>query len=71
MYGSTGAVSFESNISNACRPIKGAIIVYNQWAATALNKYHPASKVLFVIQIDNSNKIEIELKWNSDFSSDL
>lgn len=45
------------------------IIVYNQWAATALDRYHQNSQTRFSFTID-SKELEIVLNWNSEFSKD-
>jgi hypothetical protein len=50
-------------------PSKEQIKVFNQWAATALDKYHENSTVSFNFKIDGIEKSFI-LRWNSDFSKD-
>ncbi|QLG45302.1 hypothetical protein [Costertonia aggregata] len=49
-------------------PTKEQIIVGNQWAAVALDKFHSNSKATIKITNDNSDQ-EIMLSWDSDFPS--
>lgn len=56
-------------LDNLSGPSKEQIIVFNQWAAVALNKFHENSKTLFSFNL-NGNKSEYILNWNSDFSQD-
>jgi len=48
-------------------PTQAQIIVNNQWAAVALNKFHLDSNVKFNITIDGIDDT-FELRWDSDFS---
>ena len=47
-------------------PSREQIIVVNQWAAVALNKFHQNSSVTFKV-IDDNNQKEIILEWDSNF----
>ncbi|MEL7122203.1 MAG: hypothetical protein AAFO07_22330 [Bacteroidota bacterium] len=60
--------SLSETIDKLKGPTKEQIIVGNQWAAVALNKFHNGSKAN--IEVVNANKSEtLELKWDSDFSA--
>lgn len=49
-------------------PSKEQIVVFNQWAATAFNKFHDNSSALIELVIDNE-KIILPIKWDSNFSN--
>lgn len=48
---------------------KAQIVVFNQWAATAFDKYHKDSSAEMELVIDNEIT-NIILNWNSKFSKD-
>jgi hypothetical protein len=48
---------------------KAQIIAFNQWAATAFNKFHPSSNTIIDFEI-NDAIFPVTLKWDSDFDSD-
>ena len=56
-------------VDNLGGPSKEQIIVFNQWAAVALNKFHSNSKTLFTFNI-NGKQSECIINWNSNFSQD-
>lgn len=58
--------NLQETIQNLKGPSKEQIIVGNQWAAVALNKFHPNSKAQIKI-INEKIEKEIILVWNSDF----
>src|ERR1700704_1553721 len=49
-------------------PTKNQIIVWNQWAATALNLYHKNSQSNIEFILDGID-YKYSLKWDSDFSN--
>jgi len=60
--------NLQETILNLKGPSKEQIIVGNQWAAVALNKFHSNSKATIKI-INEKIEEEIILTWNSNFSS--
>jgi len=54
-------------LSNLRGPTKEQIIVNNQWAAVAFNKFHQNSKTKISISIDGDIEVAI-IKWDSNFS---
>jgi len=48
-------------------PTREQIIVHNQWAAVAFDKFHQDSNAVIEFTIDGATKMAI-LKWNSGFS---
>lgn len=48
---------------------KEQIIVFNQWAATGLDRYHKDSKATFKFLVDGEEKT-LTLEWDSNFSKD-
>ena len=56
-------------LENLGGPSKEQIIVFNQWAAVALNKFHSNSKTLFNFNL-NGIRSECILNWDSNFSQD-
>lgn len=59
----------DDTTKNLQGPSKEQIIVFNQWAAVALNKFHSNSKIGFEFNINGKITKHI-LNWNSDFSQD-
>lgn len=57
----------QTTVSSLEGPSKEQIIVFNQWAATALDKYHKESKASFVFRIDGKEH-NIILSWESRFT---
>lgn len=49
-------------------PTKEQIIVHNQWAAVALDKFHSDSKAQMKCNVDNVSE-EAIIEWDSNFSS--
>ncbi len=60
--------SLSETVDKLKGPTREQIIVGNQWAAVALNKFHNASKANIVVINDNKSET-LELKWDSDFSA--
>lgn len=50
-------------------PTKEQIIVFNQWAAVALNNYHTNSNTEFEFLLDGK-QTKVILQWDSNFSQD-
>src|SRR5699024_4491874 len=48
-------------------PSKELIVVNNQWAAVALDKFHKDSKTIIEFEI-NGEKSNMILEWDSNFS---
>jgi hypothetical protein len=48
-------------------PTPDQIVVFNQWAATALDRFHDGSKASFEFTIDGGKQVAI-LHWHSNFS---
>lgn len=61
--------SLSETIDVLAGPTKEQIIVFNQWAATALDRYHLNSTAQIEFVIDNETFI-VPLKWDSSFSKD-
>lgn len=64
----------EYHLNQTCDFLKGPtkehILVQNQWAASALNQFHPNSKVVFEFNVD-SNIEKSLLYWDSNFSTSV
>jgi len=54
-------------INNLEGPSREQIVVGNQWAAVALDKFHKDSEAKIALTIDNQ-EYEAVLKWDSEFS---
>ncbi|HTC00546.1 MAG TPA: hypothetical protein VK705_07675 [Ferruginibacter sp.] len=48
-------------------PTTAQIICHNQWAATALDRYHTGSKTVIELSVDGT-AIKAGLEWDSNFS---
>lgn len=59
----------DNTINTLEGPSKEQIIVFNQWAAVGLDKYHNGSNVKMNLSLDGVN-YAIILNWKSDFSKD-
>lgn len=57
----------DTTITKLSGPTKEQIIVQNQWAASALDKFHKASTATVEFNIDGT-VIKTNLRWNSSFS---
>jgi len=59
----------EETLNNLIGPSKEQIIVFNQWAARALDEYHQDSNTQMNFNLDGISST-VQLSWNSDFPKD-
>ena len=60
--------SLQETVEKLKGPSKEQIIVGNQWAAVALDKFHPYSKAKIKVTNEKIEEV-ISLNWDSNFSS--
>lgn len=60
--------SLQETVEKLKGPSKEQIIVGNQWAAVALDKFHSSSKAKIKVTNEKTEEV-ISLNWDSDFSS--
>lgn len=60
--------NLSQTIHNLTGPTKEQLIVQNQWAAVALDKFHPDSKAIIKCLIDENAEESITIEWDSEFS---
>ena len=59
--------NLNATVDKLIGPTKEQIVVHNQWAATAFDKYHTDSKTVIEFSIDGT-ATKANLEWDSNFS---